>query len=98
MKKQRELEELDELIARKKALIGLDDKPKADSGVPKERLGWGSEPLASDEEETLEWLPQNSARRQAAKPIKSILKKPKEYPPPEDSTQVSVCRFCLSLS
>lgn len=100
MKKQRELEELDALIARRKALIGVDDgdeKPKApppprEPREPKERRGWGSEPLASDEEETLDWLPQNARRQQPAKPIKSILKKTKDpipvaSSPPQVRTQ-----------
>ncbi|KAG5266277.1 hypothetical protein AALO_G00229180 [Alosa alosa] len=82
-RKKRELEELNELIARKRAIVALEQKKRAPVIDPKEQTGWSSQALLADKKEIPKWLPPSSLdRNQDVKlpttPIKSILKKPKQ--------------------
>lgn len=81
-RKKKELEVLNEMIARKRAIVALEQKKRAPVVDPKEQPGWITQPLpAAHREEIPKWVSPSSRHdsqdiRTPTTPIKSILKKP----------------------
>lgn len=81
-RKRKELERLNEMIARKRAIVALEQKKRAPIVDPKEQPGWIAQPLpAARREEIPKWAsPSSHDPNQDVKlpttTIKSILKKP----------------------
>ena len=77
-RKKKELDELNELIARKRAIVAFEQKKRAPVVDPKEQTGWSPQSLPLVEEQVPKWLPVNLNQdaRSPNTPIKSILKKP----------------------
>uniref|UniRef100_A0AAY4EAW4 Cold shock domain-containing protein n=1 Tax=Denticeps clupeoides TaxID=299321 RepID=A0AAY4EAW4_9TELE len=75
-RKKKELEELNELIARRRAIVAMEQKRRTPLVETKKEFDVDSE---SEEEMSKQWVRQTNARRQMGKPelqpIKSILKK-----------------------
>ncbi|XP_028845860.1 uncharacterized protein LOC114796116 [Denticeps clupeoides] len=81
-RKKKELEELNELIARRRAIVAMEQKRRTPLVETKKEFDVDSE---SEEEMSKQWVRQTNARRQMGKPelqpIKSILKKRPEMTP-----------------
>lgn len=81
-RKKKELEELNEVIARKRAIVALEQKKRAPVVDPKVQPGWIAQPLpAAHREEIPKWpslssYDPNQDVKLSTTPIKSILKKP----------------------